>query len=234
MKTLRCLGAILTGIGAALLCVLLYPFKNSKLDRPDPERPDVLCVHGYLLNESPWGFYRRQLRKAGMGAVNTLSYHSIRWDIPQNSRLIHDRVLEIKRQTGKEVRILIGHSQGGLTSLEYALEYAPKDRKTYIITLGSPLHGTKMTKFGFGPSVRQMEVGSEYLQSLHARLANASHLRILALAGDADLISGVSAHLPELSYATNETIEDLGHMTFLFSRRAIDRIVAFLQREGVL
>ncbi|MCE5319113.1 MAG: hypothetical protein LLG04_17345, partial [Parachlamydia sp.] len=149
-------------------------------------------------------------------------------------RLVHEKILEIKRATGKEVEILIGHSLGGLTCLEYALEYASKEKTTYIITLGSPLHGTTLARFGFGPSVRQIEIGSDYLESLHARLAEARHIRILALAGDADhnIRPSESALLPELSYATNETIADLGHMSFLFSRRAIKRVVAFLQREG--
>ncbi|MCE5317505.1 MAG: hypothetical protein LLG04_09140, partial [Parachlamydia sp.] len=80
--------AVLEGFGASVLCLLLLPFKNSKLDRPSSEvasRPDILCIHGYLLNEMPWGFYRRQLQKAGLGPVNGLRYHSVFWDIPRNS-----------------------------------------------------------------------------------------------------------------------------------------------------
>lgn len=229
---IRC--SFLENVGASLLCLLLLPFKKSKLDRPSAEiasRPDILCIHGYLHNEMPWFFYRRQLQKAGFGPVNGLRYHSIRWDIPRNSRLVHEKILEIKRATGKEVRILIGHSLGGVACLEYALEYANKKEIIYIITLGSPLHGTTIARFGLGPSVRQIEIGSAYLANLHARLAKASHIRILALSGSADynIRPPESAHLPELSYATNETIADLSHNSFLFSRRAINRIMVFLK-----
>lgn len=227
--------SILENVGASLFCLLLLPFKSSKLDCPSPEiasRPDILCIHGYLLNEMPWFFYRRQLQKAGFGPVNGLNYHSIFGDIPRNSRIVHEKIMEIERATGKQVRILIGHSLGGLI----CLEYAPKEEKTYAITLGSPLHGTTLARFGFGPSVRRMEIGSPYLASLHDRLAKASHIRILALAGDADynICPSESAHLPELSYATNETIADLSHISFLFSKRAINRIRAFLQKEGLV
>ena len=183
--------ATLINIGAALLCLCLAPFRNLKLDQPTPEssqKPDVLLVHGYLHNETPWRFYWRHLKKAGLGTINVLCYRSIRWDIPKNSTLIKQRVDQIARETGREVTVLIGDSQGGLECLEYALEYAPKDRTTYVITLGSPLHGTKMTRIALGPSVRQMEIDSDYLKSLHDRLKKASHLRILSLAGTSDWI----------------------------------------------
>src|SRR5262249_20752410 len=151
----------------------------------------------------------------------------------RNSIMIKERIDQIKRETGKEVSLLIGHSQGGLECLEYALEYAPKDNTLHIVTLGCPLHGTTMTKLGFGPSVRQMRINSTYLKTLHARLKRASHIKILALAGDADFITfpQSSALLPEYSFATNEVIEDLGHMSFLFSKQPIQRIIAYLKRE---
>ncbi len=225
-------------IGATAFCLMLYPFKSAQLDHPAPEiaaKPNVLCVHGYLHNETAWGFYRRQLQKAGLGPVDALCYPSIRWDIAENSTIVRDRVEQIKNETGKEVYILIGHSLGGLVCLEYALEYAPRDRITYVITLGSPLHGTKMTRFGYGPSVDDMQVNSEYLQSLHARLAKARHLRVLSLAAASDqiILPRQSALLAEYPFATTEVIKDLGHIAFLFSKEAVAHSVNFLRREGV-
>src|SRR5437773_5451776 len=87
---------------AVLLCLILYPFKSSKLDLPKPgmeNRPDILCVHGYLHNETAWGFYKHYLQKAGAGPVNTVYYPSVRQDIPQNSLKVKERIDKIKRDT---------------------------------------------------------------------------------------------------------------------------------------
>lgn len=221
------------------ICLALYPFKDSSLDQPPPQiasKPALLCVHGFFHNETAWGFYRRELQKRGLGPVHHLCYHSIRWDIPENSGIVQARVEEIKQKTGKDVQILIGHSLGGLICLEYALEHAPKDRTTYIITLGTPLHGTTMTRFGMGPSVTQMEINSSYLKQLHKRLTQAKHLRLLALAGDKDWViqPHTSALLTEYPYASTTLLPGMGHIAFLFSPEAVEHIVAFLKREGIV
>lgn len=226
-------------IGSLLLLIVLYPFRTSRLDLPRPEmgsRPDFLCVHGYLHNGTAWGYYRRKLQAAGGGPVNQLSYPSLTQDIPNNSLKIKDRIDRIKLETGRDVRVLIGHSQGGLESLEYALEHAPKDRIIYIITLGSPLHGTKTTFLGIGPSARQMHEKSDYIKSLQDRLSRAKHIRLLALYSNVDFLIRPleSAKATELPYATSEEIPGLGHMAFLFSPRAIDKIISFLKSSEVL
>lgn len=237
---MRTIWSLLISIGAIFICACLYPFRNLKIDRPTPEslkKPNALLVHGWIHNETAWGLYRHYLKKAGFGTINVIAYRSITQDIPQNSLILKERIDLIKKETGQDIDILIGHSQGGLESLEYALEYAPKDRITTIITLGSPLHGTKMArKHSYSPSVRQMRIGSPYLKSLHERLSKASHLRILSLAGTADLVTipYTSALLPEYPFATNVEIENQGHISFLFSKRSLNEIVAFLQREGLI
>ena len=129
----------------------------------------------------------------------------------------------------------IGHSLGGLASLEYALNYAPKDRLLYIITLGSPLHGTYFS-IGFGPCIKQMRMDSPYLQKLHQQLKEATHIRLLTIGSNTDalIIPHSSALLPEIPYAQCEEIEALGHVAFLFSPRILRRIIAYLRKNGVV
>lgn len=221
-----------------LRCAMLYLFKSNKLDKPRPDqanKPDVLCVHGYFHNETPWSFFRKHLQANGVGPVNTVFYSSLRQDIFTSSVRIKNRIEKIKEQTGRDVRILIGHSLGGLACLEYALNYAPKDRLLYIITLGSPLQGTR-TAIGYGPCVKQMRMNSPFLQSLHERLKEAKHIRVLTIASNTDLliVPQSCALLPDLPYADCEVIEALGHVAFLFSPRIIRRIIAYLRKEGVI
>jgi len=235
----RYLWGTITEVLSFIVIVVFYPFRSSKLNLPSKGmegKPDILCVHGYLHNGTGWGYFRRKLQAAGSGPVNTVYYPSLTQDIPENCLRLKARIELIKAKTGRDVRILIGHSQGGLESLEYALEYAPKDKPIYIITMGTPLHGTSIASHAYGPSARQMEIGSTYLNNLHERLAKASHIRLLALYSDADFVVQPfdSAKIPELPYAQNENIEALGHMAFLFSKRSIEKILAFLKSSAAI
>ena len=225
-----------TELLSLFVILILYPFRTSKLDSSSKTGPNILCVHGYLHNGSAWGYYRYKLQAAGAGPVNQLTYPSLTRDIPENSLRVKAKIEQIKLETGHDVPILIGHSQGGLESLEYALEYAPKDKPIYVVTLGSPLHGTKVAHIGLGPSSRQMHEGSSYIKSLQERLSKATHIRLLALYSNVDFIIRPvdSAKASELNYATIQEIPGLGHMGFLFSPRALDKIIAFLKESQAL
>ncbi len=226
-----------TELLSIVVCAILYPFRSTKLDLPHPsasDQPHILCVHGYFHNETPWGWFKRQLKKrAEIGSVNTIHYLSLKHDIPTSSLTVKEKIEQFKQATGRDITILIGHSEGGLVSLEYALEHAPKDRLTYVITLGSPFHGTRMAKFGFGPGVKQMEIGSAYLQNLRERLLKAEHIRLLMLATQADtmIIPWESSLLKDWKHAEFYVFDNLGHVAFLFSGRVVDRIVDYLQKH---
>lgn len=230
-------------IGALSECVVRRIvtrfFSSPKLDLPTEgmeNKPDILCVHGYLHNESPWGRFRHYLQKAGTGPVNAVRYSSVFHAIPKNSLQIKKKIEQIKQETGRDVRILIGHSQGGLECLEYALEHAPKDQLIYIITLSSPLHGTKMAKIGVGPSAKQMHIGSDYIKNFHERLKNATHIRVFALASEIDLIirPQTSALMEEYPFADNILFEDIGHVTFLYSEKIMKKVVEYLVSQSLL
>lgn len=225
-----------TELLSLFVIIILYPFKSNRLDPSSRMGPVILCVHGYLHNGSAWGYYRHRLQAAGAGPVNQLTYPSLTRDIPENCQRVKAKIDQIKLETGRDVRILIGHSQGGLESLEYALEYAPKDKPIYIVTLGSPLHGTKMAHIGVGPSVRQMHEDSPYIKSLLERLSKATHIRLLALYSNVDFIIRPvdSAKASEISYAKTQEVSGLGHTAFLFSPRSLDKIIAFLRESEVL
>jgi len=219
-------------IGETLaLCaaLLLYPFSTHKLDDKQEGKRAIL-IHGYLHNESGWKWFRWQLQKGGLGPVDTVSYPSVIYDIPLSSQIVKNKVDEIKQAGGKDPDILIGHSEGGLVALEYALEFAPKDKNTLVITLGSPFHGTHLAKVGVGPAARQLEVGSLYLQGLIERLKQAPHIHLMAIASQTDGIIRPysSALLPELRGVHNVEFDNLGHLQMIFSKRVVDEVLAYL------
>jgi hypothetical protein len=192
-------------------------------------------VHGFLHNSSPWGYFKKQLKRGGCGSVNTVDYLSVTKDIKQNSEIIQKRINEISKAINGDIQVLIGHSQGGVESLEYALNFAPVDRTTYIITLGSPLHGTSLSKIGWGPSARDLAVDSKYFQDLHERLAQAKHIKVLALRGEADvlIIPHSSAALFEYPFAENQELP-LAHLSFLFSSQTVDAVLRYLKTQKMI
>jgi triacylglycerol lipase len=233
------ISSLLGSLSATSRCLLLYPFKTKRLDlsKDSLERePGFLCVHGYLHNNSAWGYLKKRLKAARSGPVNTIAYPTIVQDIPQNSLLVKGKIEEIKRVTGRDVKVLIGHSLGGLICLEYALEHAPKDQMLYVITLASPLHGTAIARYAPGRCCRQMEVNSSYIQHLHERLSKAQHLRVCALASRHDRVISPteSALLKEYPFAQTIEFDRLGHVAFLFSPRVTEAIISYLRSEGVL
>lgn len=217
---------------AILLCSLLYFFRSSRLDLPSEEgttKLQVVCVHGYLHNETGWSFFRWYLRASGIGSVNTVYYPSLSQGIPANSLKIKEKVQEIYEKTGKSVDVLIGHSLGGIQCLEYALEHAPKDKIIHVVTLGSPLYGTKVS-LGIGESAKQMQWLSPYIQDLHERLQKAKHIRLLTLGSKTDqlIIPSSSALVTDSAQVEWEEFDALGHLSFLFSRRVLKRILRHL------
>lgn len=226
---------LFTEILFILLSILLYPFRSNRIVQGTQESQfNVLCVHGYLHNQSGWIFFRLFLKAKGISNVNTINYPSFSEDIQTNSFKIKQKIDNIREKTGKEVNFLICHSLGGLVSLEYALEHAPKDRTIYIITLGSPLRGSKLAKSWMGKTAQQMMPNSKYLQSLHQRLQKARHIRLFNLASKTDpqVFPFSAAQLPELPYSYCETLDALGHVVLLYSPRVYRRIFAYINRQN--
>ena len=121
----------------------------------------------------------------------------------------------------KRSRVFIGHSQGGLEILEYALEHAPKDRIIWVVILGTPLHGTKLAKFGIGRGIDQMEIGADYINSLHERLLKSKHINLYAIYSQFDKVvqPPESACADDIPFAKTEEVEDIGHASYFFSNR---------------
>ncbi len=221
-------------VPALAMCAALYPFDFKRLDTPRPG-PDILCVHGYTHNGSAWGKFRKYIQNLGAGAVNRVTYKSFRKGIKDNALIVKAKADEIKEKTGNDVSVVVGHSEGGLVALEYALEHTLKDKTIYVITLGTPLHGTRIAKLGIGPGTKDMRSDSEYLKSLHERLKNATHIKVLCVYSDADeiVLPYSSAKLEKYEYATNVQIR-IGHASLLFSEDVHAIVSEYLTKEGIL
>ena len=71
--------------------------------------------------------------------------------------------------------VMVGHSQGGLACLRYALDHP--GQVLHVITVGVPWHGSrsaallsgliKRTRINITPAINDMSAGSEFLRVLH-------------------------------------------------------------------
>lgn len=148
--------AILVDIGllpAALLLLVSAALGHN----PNPKDKDVkmgkvpiLLLHGSGFNQSEWLVGRRFLNRKEYGSVFSINYDGLASNDPGKG--IEDYALgpvsaevrRIKKLTGCDKVIVIGHSLGGLVAGYYAEHGAERDGVTveHVITIASPWQGT--------------------------------------------------------------------------------------------
>lgn len=212
---------------AVLTTALLRPIgywarqtaSGSKAGQP------ILLIHGYLHDSSAWVFLKRELGRMGCGPLYTLNLKHPFRSIRDYAELIDLKVKEIARENQRNDIALIGHSMGGLVSAWYALQMNLQGQVTDVITIGSPLGGTRAAAVAIGPNGREMRFGSEFLQTLRKEMEQNSQVRFYHIASKTDQLifpwhSALLGTCPEREYV----VDDLGHMSLLLSPRIAQQI----------
>lgn len=199
----------------------------------------IVLVHGYLHNSSGWIYHRHRLNKAGFKNVFTVNLGAIPTkSIAEYAEVLKDRVEEIKKMTGRDDVKLVGHSMGGLVSSYYALNVANQNdvNVTDVITLNSPLQGTKMHIFGVGPCVRDMAYGSPFVKELSKKIASSTKTRFFHFASKADVVIlpyysalNIESEVIARNQNTAHIASNLGHTAVLFSKKVVDQEIYYLK-----
>lgn len=132
----------------------------------------ILLVHGYCRNQCDWLWLRKQLQdtQCPVFTINLQPKFASIATIARDS--LPKKIVEIKKLTNCSNIILIGHSMGGIVS-SYYNEYLDKEKLIKaVITIGSPLHGTKVAISGVGQNSKEMCPDTEFLQQLRASASN--------------------------------------------------------------
>lgn len=144
---------ILPGIGLLVLWMLLRPSFNPLFLKKD--KVPILLLHGSGFNESQWIWGRFFLRNKNYGSIFSVSYEKglVTNDPKQGiddcaMGKVRDKILEIKKLTGQNELVLIGHSMGGLVASYYAEHLAKEDHCNirHVISIASPWQGTPVIK----------------------------------------------------------------------------------------
>jgi triacylglycerol lipase len=219
---------------ALVAVVVTYPINVVKFD-PKPcenyNQIPILMVHGYIHNSSGWLYIRHQLHKAGFNAIYTINLGSPFHSIEEYGKIIQQKIQKIKNETGSSQVRLIGHSMGGIVVSYYATTLATPDEVESIVTIGSPLHGTKIAHLGLGQSAKEMLTNSRFLIELNTKIKESQGIYWMHLASKTDLIirpaeSAIMSHANAKCYVYN----CLGHASFLYSPDVARKIIQFYKK----
>ncbi len=135
----------------------------------------ILLVHGYCRQQTDWSYLKKQFKTTGC-PVFTINlqpnFESIAKLAISN---LPQKIAMIKKTTGCHNIILIGHSMGSLVS-SYYNEYLDTENSVQaVITIGAPLHGTKVSVLAAGPNGKEMCPNTEFLQDLCAKIRQSPH-----------------------------------------------------------
>lgn len=188
----------------------------------------ILLVHGYVCNSGLWIMFRRRLATAGLGPIYTVTLAPLFGGIDVLVPPLTARIEAICAETGAARIMIVAHSMGGLVVRAYLAETA-SSRVAKLVTMGSPHHGTQLTRLGFDINADQMGEQSEWLQTLaDIEDASESHPPTLSIYTLNDDI----VYPPEssvLQWAENVPVSAIGHMGLVFSESVANRVIRFLR-----
>jgi triacylglycerol lipase len=207
---------------------LCYLGLGNGMSGTEKGRP-ILLIHGYLQNATNWALLKERLSRKGFGPIYTLNLtHPFR-SIRDYAELVAQKADKIAQETKREDLTLIGHSMGGLVSAWYAAKVAPPDKVSDVITIASPMGGTKLAAIAIGPNGREMKLGSDFVCRLQDEFRQNKKIRFYHIASKTDQVvlpysSALTGLYPEREYL----IDDIGHMSHLYSSRVANKIEEWL------
>jgi len=207
---------------------LLFPFGLGHSRRRTPRRAEqrtVVLVHGYLANRSTLYPLAAYLRLRGMKQVLSFDYDAAA-GVERAARALRD-YLRLHVRGGRID--LVCHSLGGLVARVYLQELGGARRVDRCITLGTPHRGTYNAYWVWSRVGSELRPDSSLLSRLEASRDRAEDVRFTSLVAGSDNLV-----LPRV-FARHERevhLPDLGHVSMLFSPRALRLVADALQRTS--
>jgi triacylglycerol esterase/lipase EstA (alpha/beta hydrolase family) len=188
--------------------------------RPGPAPRPVLLVHGVLVNDGMWLWFRRRLQQIGMSHVYTVNYGPPHAGIERFAGQLARRIDAVCAATGASQVVLIGHSMGGLVARAYLRRFGA-EHVARVITIGTPHHGSILAWSFPGRSLSQMHPGNSWLAELNSDEHQPAPVPITSIWSrhDSMVIPQGSA---ELKGAENIPVAGLGHNALLYDRSIVE------------
>jgi triacylglycerol esterase/lipase EstA (alpha/beta hydrolase family) len=180
---------------------------------PAPARVPVILLHGVLCNAGVWRGLRAHLSARGIAPVYTLSFSPPFASVEAFAEQLAARVDEVLATTGARRVALVGHSMGGLVARAYLRRYGAT-KIAFVMTLGTPHHGSVHAWIFFGACLTQMRPGNRWLAELNRSEGEPLPVRFVSLWSwhDSMVAPQTSARL---AGAVNIELEGIGHNALL-------------------
>ena len=231
------LGSLASTAAMAPLCFVGGGFESAssvapqtKTHAPPTTRP-VLLVHGFGGTKSSWSVIAQALSDRGT-IVHAITYSPLGTSVEQLADELVAAVEGTLARTGADKLHLVGHSLGGVVIAQAIADDRLAGLVDTVITLGSPFGGSPWAGLlPFGDLLRALRSGSPQLR----RLASAQvpdGVRWLAVTAALDIIVPGGRSVPAHADVETITVDGIGHLGMLISRRVVDYIIATLPAHG--
>jgi pimeloyl-ACP methyl ester carboxylesterase len=195
-----------------------------------PMRP-VLLVHGFGGAKSSWSLVAPALSARGV-TVDAMSYAPVGNSVEQLADQLVAEVERMLSRTGADKVHLVGHSLGGVIIAQAIRDSRLTARVDTVITLGSPFGGSPWAgALPFVEIVRALRRGSPLLRRL-AATPLPDGVRWLSVTAALDVVVPGLRSVPPHPRVETITIDGVGHLGMLLSRRVIEYIGAALCVDG--
>ncbi|MFP6626645.1 MAG: alpha/beta fold hydrolase [Deltaproteobacteria bacterium] len=205
---------------ALLLALLAWPVGLLPARRPtaagDGSRPVVL-IHGWGMNRASMALLAARLRRDGR-QTHALNYSTLRAGNEDRARQVAADLLRVCEQSGGGLVDVVAHSLGGIVVRAAARNHGILAHLGNVVTLGSPHQGTALAEIFPLATLRELRTDSPYLYRLGQEDTLAATVNVTSIRSDFDagILPSDKAEYPG---ALNITIDYVGHMSLLASRR---------------
>ena len=196
----------------------------------------IYCIHGTA--DYPHSLSRlaeRLIAKGDLTHINSITLVSFtkRYQGRSIDDFSQELLDKIKLNQHKKI-IIIGHSRGGLIAVKTALEASKQGIKIEaVITLGTPFHGSYLAippLSWVSTSVKQMEIGHEFLKKLADEVEKSDIPHYFMIAGQDDIVSSgafIKAYVDE--HPDSITVFPRhGHLSLVSSHELVRKIHAII------
>lgn len=200
---------------------ILYPLRFLHLSvinkKYDPNHAIVL-IHGYCRSRTDWLLVKSKISKKLNKNVFLFNLKPPFSTIDKITKNLNADLLKLQSKHNIKQFTLIGHSMGGLISSYYE-EFINTDKNLIkqIVTLGSPLHGTKIACIDPSHAAQQMRINSEILKTLRNKIKNNINKYVFVASKVDNIIFPWNSSIIDRNYKNNIIIESESHQGLIYN-----------------
>ena len=177
----------------------------------------ILLIPGYFSNRACFLVFAKLMRRLGAGHIYTIDPKPMTADIRDLAKQVAEKVDAILSATRASQVSLVGHSMGGLIARYYVERLGGARKVNVCVTVGSPHHGSLLSRLAPGTNAKQMRPGSEFLRDLNRFEHLVTETRFVSIWSTFDNMTVPPTTSMLGGHATNISIDYLGHLSMLYS-----------------